>query len=211
MKIVQKITFIGTLVLAGLYFIYALSFSTGWALGGDGFLGDFFYHAQDANKIIYQYGLILVLLAGGNMILNSHSNHNFYIPNFILAVGTAICMVLTAIITFQLMPPLKAEYMTLNGYLLEDFGLLDLLTTINLAKISTRVFDLGVLLAGILLFFAVLILFVTGFQVVKQLELAHENKSRRVDSSYNRSVRESNTDHDQQTSSDKHSVKEVRP
>lgn len=211
MKIMQKTVFIGTFVLACLYFIYTLSFSTGWALGGDGFLGDFFDHAQEVNQKIYQLGLILVLITGGNLIFNSHSNHNFYIPNFLFAVATVVMMIFIGVVTMQLIPSLKLEYMALSGFPEEDFGILDLLTTINLASVSTRIFDLGMILASVLFFMALLVLLVTGFQVVKQLHLAHENKFRSGGLSIHRSVRESNMDHIQQTSSDKHSVKEVRP
>lgn len=202
MKIVQKITFIGSLIFASLYFLYSLSFSTGWALGGDGLLGDFFFHAQAVNQLLYKYGLIIVLFAGANLVFNSHSNHHFYIPNFLFAFGTIIAFVVTALATFREVPALKIEYMALSGFAEEEFGLLDLLTTINLSSISTRLFDLGILAGWALLVMALLLLISTIYMVVKKINYINENKFSARNSVENRYALNSNTVSDYRKSSE---------
>lgn len=210
MKILQKIVFIGALIVASLYFIYSLSFSTGWALGGDGLLGDFFTHAQTVNQLIYKYGLTIVILAGANLIFKSHSNHHFYIPNFLFAFGTMVAFVMTALLTFREIPALKVEYMALSGYAEEEFGLLDLLTTINLSTISTRIFDLGILAGWALLIMSLLLFVSTLYQAINTINHANENKSERVDSIKNRSSQDSDTFSDYRKSSDQQSKTEVK-
>lgn len=161
MKILQRLTFISAMIIAIAYFLFTLSFSTGWAIGQT--LGAFYDKAQEANKIMFQWGLYLVVVTAMNLLFRSTVNRRFFVSNVVFAAATAILMVICAVVTLSYMPGLKAMYLELNE------GYLQIITAINLSEISTTIFDLGTMLSVLLIIQAILIITVSAIKITKQI------------------------------------------
>ncbi len=161
MKKIQFIIFVLALVISTLYFIFTLSFSTGWALG-EAFLHDFFVEAQIANKEMFKWAVRTVIASGVLLLLNTHKNKKLFVMNFIAIAFAVFFLVYPAIITLGYMGPLKEAYKELP----EAF--LTIIVAINYSNISTDIFDLGVIISYLMMLEAVLIVIVTGFKIVEQ-------------------------------------------
>jgi hypothetical protein len=171
MKVVQKITFLLALIIASLFFIYTLSFSTGWALGQ--WFVDFFREAQIVNKIIYQWGLWAVVITALNLVFNTHTNRRFFIPNYLFIALSIGILVGGGWKLITLIPPIKAMYLELNP------ELLNIVSTINFSTPGTGIFELGMIIAIVLFVQAGLILVVTIWKIATQLIRAKAKRTAR--------------------------------
>lgn len=172
MKKVQKMVLISGLIVAALYLIFTLSFSTNWAVGE--LLGDFFLEAQVANKAMFTSSIRIIVIAGLMLVFGSHTNRRFFISNYVLTIGLAAYMIYASIQTIQFMPPLKEAYLALDPFMLE------LITAINYGSISTQIFDLGMVISVLLIIQALLILFVV-FSKFKQEKIRAKTKGMHVE------------------------------
>jgi hypothetical protein len=163
MKKIQFIVFVSALVISAVYFIYTLSFSTGWALGED-FFQDFYREAQVANKDMYAWSLRTLVASGIMLLLNTHKNRKFYIMNFVAVIIVVFLFIYSAIITLNYIPHIQALYLELP----EAF--LRIIVAINYSSISTDIFDLGIFLAYIMLLQAVLMIICTILKTLEQIE-----------------------------------------
>ncbi|PKK93452.1 MAG: hypothetical protein CVV61_04600 [Tenericutes bacterium HGW-Tenericutes-6] len=161
MKRTQKIIAISSLFVTSFYLLYVLSFSTNWAVGE--ILGDFFLDAQVANKAMFQSAIRMIALAGLLLIFGTHTNRRFFISNYLLSAVLAGYLVFAGIQTYGFMGPLKASYLELNDMMLE------LITAINYGKISTFVFDLGVIMSVIMIIQAILLVFLISMKAKQEL------------------------------------------
>ncbi|MBN2505007.1 MAG: hypothetical protein JXB20_06675 [Bacilli bacterium] len=168
MKIVQRIIFILALIIAALFFLYTLSFSTGWALGEP--FGDFFTEAQIVNKILFKWALWSVIVSGINLMMNTHRNRKFYVQNYLTIVSVVVVFALSAVKLFELVPSLKVMY----GELSE--GMLIFITTFNFSEVGTEIFDLGIVVAYALFVQIALIIGFTIFKTVTQIKRAKAKK-----------------------------------
>lgn len=174
MKKVQMGTFILALVISIIYLVFTLGFSTNYAIG-EGYLGQFYQDAQEANKTMFDLGLWIVILVGVSFIFNTHKNKRFYFYNYILSFAIAGLMIATAITTYGYMGPLKEAYLEIDEFMLY------VLTIINGGKVSTQNFEQGTILSFVLFFQAFLILGVTGYKVYIDITRAKTKKAQRME------------------------------
>jgi Co/Zn/Cd efflux system component len=168
MRRVQFIVFTSALIVAALYFIYTLSFSSGWALGEG--LGDFFDNAQVANKAMFKAALPTIVSAAFILILNSHKNKKFFLFNYVPVILTVYFLINASIMTLGYVEDLKPQYLELN----EAF--LTIITAINYGEISTQIFDLGVTISIVMLVQAVLMIALTIYKVIEEINRAKIKK-----------------------------------
>lgn len=169
MKKVQFIIFVLALVVSTVYFLFTLSFSTGWALG-ETFLHDFFVEAQIANKEMFKWAVRTVVASGVLLLLNTHKNKKLFVMNFIAIAFAVFFLVYPAIITLGYMGSLKEVYTELP----EAF--LTIIVAINYSNISTDIFDIGVIISYLMILEAVLIVVITGFKIFEQFSRSKARK-----------------------------------
>ncbi len=174
MKIVQRIVFILAIVVAAVFFLYTLSFSSGWALGEP--LGDFFTEAQIINQALFKWALWSVIVTGINLVMNTHQNRNFYIQNYLTIVAVMVVFVFAGIELLQLIPPLRTMY----GELSE--AMLFFITTFNFSEAGTEIFDLGIIIAYVLFAQVALIIIFTSIKTIMQIRRAKAKKQSRMGS-----------------------------
>lgn len=174
MKKLQIGIYILALIVAVLYFLFALGFSTNYAIG-EGYLGQFYVDVQKANKEMYRLGLWTVVLVGFSFLLNTHKNSRFLISNYIISIMIVILMVITGITTYQYMGPLKEAYLQI------DEGMLLLTIIINSGEITTKNFDQGVIISFILFAEALLILVMIGFKIKKDIVRVKAKRQRQAE------------------------------
>lgn len=164
MKKIQKIIYLLGLFVALTFFIFTLGFSTNWAVGQ--MLGDFFIKAQIANKDMFRWALGGLVLAGLCLVFRVHINTKFFLSNYILSGLFVYYLVGSAFTTLKYMEPLKAMYLELDEFWLT------LIVAINYGKISTDIFDLGIMLSYLMFIQAGLIIFMMIFKLAKRLKRA---------------------------------------
>lgn len=170
MKVIQKVVFVGSLIIAGLYFFYTLSFSTGWALGQP--LGDFFLNAQIVNKLIFKWSLWTLVFAVLLILFQTHKNRNYYITNFVLITLFVGSMIGSANIMITELPRLKLQYLELN----EAF--LTLIQAINDSTMGTKIFDYGMILSYVMIGWSVVVVLFTIWKTIFQVKRIKEKKIR---------------------------------
>ena len=169
MKIIQKTIFILCLLTTSVFFVYALSFSTGWALGQ--WFGQFFTDAQVFNKLIFKWALGGVVLSGVALVVANHSNRRFYVQNYLLSGAIVYVLFRSSLILWEYIPNLKLQYEAIpEMYLI-------ITTSINFSQISTFVFDFGMVYAYVLMVMAVLIVLAT---VAKTIDQSLKRRTRRA-------------------------------
>lgn len=175
MKIIQKLLIFASIAMAIAYFVYTLSFSSGWALGSQ-WLGDFYQAAQTVNKLLFKWALFGVIFSVVGLIFNTHSNRNYYVTNFLFILLTIGCFVKSGIDTLKEIPPLKTMYLEIDPFWL------DFITQANLSGgPSTKVFEVGVVLAYCLFVFSSLLFVFSLYKLISQLIRAKAKKQRRLE------------------------------
>jgi len=143
------------------YFVYILSFSTGWAVGT--LLGDFYTDAQVVNKILYRFGLYLVFAMIVNMVLQTAKAKKLYRSHDVVMLTYITLFGINAYHLAKHLPGLKASYLELNEFMLE------LITAINYSKPSVFIFDLGILLSTVFYIFGGLLFVLWIIKHVEQV------------------------------------------
>ena len=162
MKLIQRLTYILSLIIAGINFIYTLAFSSNWARGAAR-LGDFYTHAQEVNHLIFQLALYGVIFTSLALILNTHKNRKFYVTNYLLSGLSSVMFIVMGIVTMLKITPLKAEYLLL------DPEQLAFVTTVNWSTPGGTVFNWWYGISVAMLIAALFILFVTGDKFIKHV------------------------------------------
>ncbi len=175
MRIIQKLIFILTILIAIVWFFYTLSFSSGWALGQP--LGTFFTEAQIANKILFKWGLWAVIFSTANLIMNTHSNRKFFLLNYLFILLTIGCFIGSGIKILEVVPPLKILYSELSE------GMLFFITTFNYSEIGTNVFDFGVAFSYVLFAQAFLVTVFTIIKSINQIKRAKIKRNKKLEAS----------------------------
>ncbi|MCR3905637.1 MAG: hypothetical protein NUK62_01220 [Tenericutes bacterium] len=168
MKKVQLAIHLLGLLVAVSYFVFTLGFSTNWAVGQ--MFGDFFLEAQIANKEMFRWALGGLVFAGLCLVFRVHLNRKFFLSNYILSGIFIIYLIGSAVTTLSHMEPLKAMYLELDEFMLT------LITAINYGKISTQIFDIGVVLSYIMFIQAGLVAFMMVYKFVIRLKRAKAKK-----------------------------------
>ena len=171
MRLIQKMLFIATLIVAGVFFIYTLSFSTGWAIGQ--WFGDFFTEAQVFNKLIFKWSLWTIIVAGLALLFANQSNRKYYLQNYLVVIALAILMVKSSLILLEYLPGLKSMYEEIPE------GLLTITVAINYSSISTFVFDFGVVYAYLMFVLSGLIIVFTIYKTIVQIKASKAKRLRR--------------------------------
>lgn len=140
MKKLQKIVFIGMLILSAMYFVFTLGISTNVALGSSR-VADLYEHSQIVNKQLFPLGVWMVVLAGLSYILGNHKNVNFFIPNFITAISSAILSISVSVLTIIKVLPLKEEFILTMDPTTDN---IKILIALNYAKVNTFIYDAGI-------------------------------------------------------------------
>jgi hypothetical protein len=169
MKILQKIVFYSVLLTSVAYFVFTLSFSTGWALG-EGLLGQFYTDAQVANKLMYEWALYSVIFAALSVIFQSQIRRRFSVFNYVFALGSVYAMIQAASITKPLCLNLQAAYLQLNPLFLQ------LVTAVNYSKNGAAIFDLGIAFTTILWLQAIVLILFLMARFAFRLISAQANK-----------------------------------
>lgn len=177
MKIVQKIVFYTTLLVGVSYFIFTLSFSSGWALGEEWFEG-FYQEAQIANKLMYQWALYAVVFAFLSIVFQSHSLRRYSIFNYLFAAGTIYTMVQAAIITSPLCHELQASFDQLNPIFVT------IITAVNLSSNPDSVFEIGHLFSSILWIQSIILFVFLVLRFMVRLNAAKANKRYLLENTY---------------------------
>jgi hypothetical protein len=175
MRIVQKILIFASIAMAITYFIYTLSFSSGWALGSQ-WLGDFYPAAQTVNKLLFKWALWGVIFSAVGIVFNTHSNRNYFVPNFLFIFLNVGCFIKSGLDLLREIPVVKDMYLALDPFWL------DFITQANLSGApSTRIFDLGITLAYLLFAFSGVLIIFSMYKFVSQLIRAKAKKQRRLE------------------------------
>ena len=143
MKLFQKIIIITAFILAAIFFLYALSFSTNMAKGER--VGSYFNEMQTFNHQIYQYSLYALAGFAVFLVVGSITKTRYNILNILSGLGGSLFLCVTAIYGLIHLPQLKQGYQALIGS-----ESLDLTIIINLSKTpSTFIYDLGFVIYGL--------------------------------------------------------------
>ncbi len=176
MRIFQKIVFISGLIVAGVYFIYTLSFSTGWARGES--FGVFFIEAQVVNKLLYKLALWTLVFAALNIIFHAHTNRNYYLTNYLLILLFTASLIVSGAVTVMKVPPLKTSYLSI------DKKTLEFITALNYSKVSTMIFDIGIYLSVLMFIQSLLVVLITIYKIITQIKRAKIKKMKRLEIAY---------------------------
>jgi len=175
MKKLQLSTYISALLLISVFGIYALGFSTGWAMGRR--LGEFYENAQKFNIQLFKIIFPTILIIGGALVFRSHNIEIFNPFNFLLSFIGSILMIYSGVFAIISIPSLKTQYEAL-------IGSQQLTTTLalNLSKgPSTTVFNLGMVLSVLVIISGILVIGVTIYKLVDLiLHLKSSKKYREV-------------------------------
>ncbi|MDD4184614.1 MAG: hypothetical protein WC251_02530 [Candidatus Izemoplasmatales bacterium] len=171
MRLMQKLLFITTLIIISAFFIYTLSFSTGWALGE--WFGDFFTEAQVFNKLIFKWSLWTIIMAALSLLFANHTGRRYYVQNYVAVIGLVFLMIRSGLLLMDNLPGLKTMYEELPE------ALLTLIVALNYSSVSTFVFDLGIVFAYLLFVLSGLIVAFTIIKTIVQIKANQKKKIRR--------------------------------
>ena len=175
MKKLQLSTYIGALILISVFAIYALGFSTGWAMGRR--LGDFYQNAQKFNIQLFNIIFPTLLIIGAALVFKSHKIELFNPFNFLLSLIGASLMIYSGVFAIVSIPGLEQQYIALIGS-----QQLDTTLALNLSKgPSTTVFSLGMVISSLVIVGGILVLGITIYKLVDFiLHLKSSKKYREV-------------------------------
>lgn len=162
MKIAQRIVFLSAILVAVSYFLYALGFSTGWALGTPEMFGPFYAEAQAANKLLFQWALYGVVFASLSLVAASHKKRRYTVINYGFAILTVYAMIQAGAITTPICLNLEASFAQINPLFVE------LITAINFSENPTLVFSLGKVFSVVLFVQSGLILLFLVLRIVQR-------------------------------------------
>ena len=178
MKLLQKITYILSLLMATTNFIYTLAFSTNWARGAAR-LGSFYVDAQEANHLLFRLALFGVVFIGLALVFNTHKNRKFYPANYLFSILSVLMFFTIGVVTLIKIIPLRA------AYLLLDPEQLNFVTLLNWSTINTTIFDVGFVFSIIMIICAAFMGYMTWYKfhthVIRaninhqDLEVNHDN------------------------------------
>lgn len=140
MKKLQKVVFIGMLILSTMYFVFTLGISTNVALGSTR-VAELYAHSQTVNKQLFPYAVWLVVLSGLSYILGNHKNVNFFIPNFVTAILSSVLSISVSILTVIKIIPLRTEFIQTMDPSTDN---IKILIALNYAKVNTFIYDAGI-------------------------------------------------------------------
>jgi len=165
----QKLVFTLLLVIASLYFVYTLGYTTNWALVISETRGARFYRAsQAANRMMTNIGFITLVVVLFTMGFGSMKRKKFYVSNIVLSVLSSILLIVSAAMTLYYNSVLRVMYQNVSedevpAYLYEAHGA---------GAKSYQIFDLGNLLSIVMIVTAVLTVWFVIQKVKAQKERA---------------------------------------
>ncbi len=156
----QVIVYSLLMTIAVVYLVYVLGYSSNWALiVSETRGGNFFRASQQANHLMFQLALLLVL---SNMLLlgfGSMSRKKFYVSNIVLSVLSSLLMIVSAVITYYYNGVLSRMYARLTPEEIDP----DLYGFHGAGAKSFKVFEIGNVLAVVMIVIALIgILFLIG-------------------------------------------------
>jgi hypothetical protein len=156
----QAIVYTLLMTMAVVYLVYVLGYSTNWALIVSETRGGNFYRAsQQANRLMFQLALILVLT---NMLLlgfGSMSRKKFYLSNIVLSVLSSLLMIVSAVITYYYNGVLSRMYARLTPEEIDP----DLYSFHGAGAKSFKVFEIGNVFAIVMIVIALIgLIFLIG-------------------------------------------------
>ncbi|MBE0701441.1 MAG: hypothetical protein IH571_07120 [Acholeplasmataceae bacterium] len=173
MKKLQLLTYICALIVAGVYFLFTLSFSSGWAIGQ--MFGEFYTEAQIANRAMFDVAKWAIIFAFLGIVFQSHKNRNFFLSNYVLSAASVATMIISGLTTLKYMEPLKIMYLDINE------EILDLISQVNYSNIGTHMFELGTYLSFLLFVQAAWVLVFTILKFRQNLIRAKAKKLAKVE------------------------------
>ena len=157
MKILQKIVFIGILVLSALYLVFTLGLATNVALGSSR-VAELYELTQDVNHVVFTLAIWGVVITGISYIIGNHKNENYFIPNFVSSAIASLYFLVVPVITIIKVLPLKALF--LESMDVDDISI-QILLALNVGKVNTFIYDAGIVVSVLLFIFAGLSIYIT--------------------------------------------------
>jgi len=165
----QVLVFVFLLVVASLYFVYTLGYSTNWALIVSESRGARFYRAsQSANRLMSQLGFILVVVVLFNMGFGSMSRKKYYLSNIVLSILSSILILVSSVITLYYNSVLRPMYANISEEEVPAF----LYTVHGAGQKSYQIFELGNILSVFMILSGLCVIGFLIYQLKAQNERA---------------------------------------
>lgn len=165
----QILIYVLLLVISSLYFIYTLGYSSNWALVVSDTRGQRFFRAsQTANRLLFDLGFFLILTVLFTLGVSSISRKKFYLSNIILSISSSLLLIVNAALTLYYNSVLRVMYARITEEEVPSY-----LYVVHGAKEkSYQVFDIGNVLAVIMIITSVLVLVFLVRKIKAQKERA---------------------------------------
>jgi hypothetical protein len=97
----QIIVYTLMIIIASIYLIYTLGYSSNWAIVVDETRGGSFYRAsQQANQLMFQLAIIVMTSTLLSLSFGSMKRKKFYLSNIILTIFSNVMLMVSAVITY---------------------------------------------------------------------------------------------------------------
>lgn len=177
-KPIQMIAFIGMLLIAVVFVVYALGFfttlydiTTG---NGGGPAAEVFNaggEAQRFNKNIMSLAFYGVLLSVILLLLDNHKRKNFFISNMIATLITSVYFIVVAIYVIIKVIYFKSFYMDVN------FEFIAILRGVLEVKPDPGVFHTGIVVSALMIIFSI---YISVIAILKTKETSERFKARKA-------------------------------
>jgi len=89
------------ILIATIYLVYTLGYSSNWAIVVDETRGGAFYRAsQQANQLMFQLAIVILTITLLSLSFGSMKRHKFYLSNIILTIFSNVMLIVAAVITY---------------------------------------------------------------------------------------------------------------
>ncbi|MDO9630087.1 MAG: hypothetical protein Q7I99_09335 [Acholeplasmataceae bacterium] len=165
----QVLVYVSLLIVASLYFVYTLGYSSNWALVVSDTRGQRFYRAsQTANRLLFDLGFFLIVVVLFTLGVSSMSRKKFYLSNIVLSISSSILLIVSAALTLYYNSVLRGMYERITEEEVPAY----LYVVHGAGAKSYQVFDTGNILAVFMFITAVLVLLFLFRKIRAQKERA---------------------------------------
>jgi hypothetical protein len=150
------------LMVASIYLVYTLGYSSNWAIVVDETRGGAFYRAsQQANQLMFQLAIVILTVTLLSLSFGSMKRHKFYLSNIILTIFSNVMLIVAAVITYYYNGVLSRMYARItteeipeSTYLLhgtkgKSFAIFEIGNVLSIVMIVVAVFSLLFLIGKI--------------------------------------------------------------
>jgi hypothetical protein len=163
----QMLIYSFLLIVAILYFVYTLGYSSNWAIIVNESRGaNFFRASQSANRVMFDIAFFLLVFTLLALAFGSMKRKHFYLSNIVLSIISSVLMLVASIITLYYNSVLSRMYARITEEEIPAF-----LYSIHGAKEkSFLVFELGNILSIVMILISLLLVWFLVFKLRMQKE-----------------------------------------